>query len=396
MKRFALLVLVSACTTEVPDAPAWGADVKPILTANCLRCHGAPALGGAPPGFRLDVYTGKDGALERIQGAGEMLEFLRLRVEDGHGELLDHQIETLARWDGFVGDPRPDNQAPVFTVLEPAEPTPVRDAILIDYELRDPDFETIHGELRVGSIVVDDSLHAGRGRAGFSTATFPEDEVRVLASYSDGQEIWQTDLGLFPTGHDGDISSRVLIHAPGRHSILSDRDATTIIFEVVDVDSPGPFTADIRAVRDPLDPDEEPVVIATGLNVPAAGAAVAWDTTGLAESETWRLTISVADAAGSGGGASVDRLIVTHQTSNESFASLDDVFDRCTACHDGTRVAGLDLRTASAARAGRAAIYQRVIKQRNMPPRSASLEGIAPVSETERERLAGWLLAGAL
>jgi hypothetical protein len=137
------------------------------------------------------------------------------------------------------------------------------------------------------------------------------------------------------------------------------------------------------------------VVIATGVEVPAGGVAIPWDTRGLPESATWQITVSAGDGAGSSGGASVDRLIVSHAASDESFASLGDVFARCTACHDGERVA-LDLRDAAGARAARAAIYLRVVVERTMPPRSADLLGIAPLRDLERERLAEWLLAGAL
>ena len=393
--RAAVLLLLSACAADVPSDPSWHADVKPILTANCVRCHGAPAIGGAPPGFRLDRLLGSDEPHERIQGAPEMREFLQLRVADGHGDLLDHQVETLLRWDGGIGVPRPGNQRPVLTVLGTAEP-PVTDAILLDYELRDPDFETVSGLLVVGDVVVDRSLHAGRGRAGFSTAAFPESEIRIQAEYTDGAGLWIEDLGRFDTNHDGDLATRVSILAPPRHAILSDRDATTILFEISDLDSPGPFTADVVAIPDPLDAGAEPVEIATGVTVPAGGAAIPWDTSGLPEGETWQVRITVSDGAGGGGGASVDRLIVSHTDSDESFASLADVFERCAACHDGERVAGPDLRVEAEVRAARAAIYQRVVRQRTMPPRSAELEGLAPLSDAERDRLAAWLLSGAL
>jgi hypothetical protein len=129
--------------------------------------------------------------------------------------------------------------------------------------------------------------------------------------------------------------------------------------------------------------------------VPAAGAAIPWPTASLPEGALWQLTISVGDAAGSGGGGSVDRLIVSHADTDDSFTSLADVFSRCTPCHDGSRVAGPDFRLESDVRASRAAIHHRAVHQRDMPPRSAELEGLLPLSETERARLAAWLLAGA-
>jgi hypothetical protein len=393
VKRLVLLAAVTACAPEAPAEPSWAADVLPLLAANCVRCHGAPAIGGAPAGFRLDRLDDRAGDLEPIQGAAAMRDYLALRAGEGHGALLDHQIETLARWDGALGPPRTGNHPPLLSLLGVADPPPVRDAILVDYELRDPDFELLSGELRAGetfadAVVVDDSLRAGRGRAGFSTGAFPEADVRVWAAVADGSELVITDLGRFPTNHDGDIASRVEITAPRPFAILSDSVPTTIVFRVTDVDSPGPFIADVRATPDPQDPAAEPVVIATGFEVPAGGAAIPWPTGALAEGERWQLTVSVADAAGSGGGASVGSLVVSHATTDETFGSLADVFARCAECH-------ADLTSASAARAARAAIHHRVIQQRDMPPRSAELLGIPPLSEAERDRLASWLLAGA-
>src|SRR5690606_560452 len=66
-----------ACGPGGPASPTWAEDAAPILAANCGRCHTVPAIGGAPSGFRLDIYddwVGDDGAV--IRGAGTMAQYV--------------------------------------------------------------------------------------------------------------------------------------------------------------------------------------------------------------------------------------------------------------------------------------------------------------------------------
>jgi len=58
------LVALAACVQDVPATPTYQDDVRPILLANCVRCHtpgvdgGVPLPGGAkvPTDFRLDRW----------------------------------------------------------------------------------------------------------------------------------------------------------------------------------------------------------------------------------------------------------------------------------------------------------------------------------------------------
>ena len=55
---------IAGCNLEpgAPDRPTYEADVRPILMARCVRCHGSPPLGdptsGPAPGTeRYDVFA---------------------------------------------------------------------------------------------------------------------------------------------------------------------------------------------------------------------------------------------------------------------------------------------------------------------------------------------------
>jgi hypothetical protein len=63
----------AGCGPQVPEEPTWEEDVRPILMANCVRCHGDPPLLPNIPaavGFRLDVYD--DDEENGVAGAATM------------------------------------------------------------------------------------------------------------------------------------------------------------------------------------------------------------------------------------------------------------------------------------------------------------------------------------
>ena len=51
---------LTACAPEVPETPTWLQDVRPIVLANCVRCHTPPPIGGAPDNVRFDKYADED------------------------------------------------------------------------------------------------------------------------------------------------------------------------------------------------------------------------------------------------------------------------------------------------------------------------------------------------
>ncbi len=118
-----LLIAAFSCLSEkVPATPTYEDDVRPILLANCARCHeppvvdaGAPATGASvPTPFRLDRWesTGTcpppadagTGDTACVLGVQDMAERIVVRAADEGtmpptGPLTDAQREILKRWE---------------------------------------------------------------------------------------------------------------------------------------------------------------------------------------------------------------------------------------------------------------------------------------------------------
>jgi mono/diheme cytochrome c family protein len=166
MKPIPLLVL-AACAPDVPDAPSYQQHVAPILEANCVRCHGVPAIGGAPPTLRLDAFGDherptRDGrGIELVVGAAVSSSLSAARVASGidppRFPIDDYQIETLERWAALGaprGEPNPGNRPPVAaveSVLQSIEEDglEIRVRYLIDLVVGDPDRDVVGGALYV-------------------------------------------------------------------------------------------------------------------------------------------------------------------------------------------------------------------------------------------------------
>lgn len=166
--RAALLLLLAACAPAVPDEPSFQQHVAPILAANCVRCHGAPPIGGAPPAFRLDLFDDAAAYAERIA-----IRTARSEMPPRF-PLDDYQIDTLARWfelGARRGAPNAGNRAPTAQIVD--------GLILVD----DPDGDLVGGTLLTGGVVLG-PLRSGPNAlpAGFPLEAVLDDgaiEVRV-------------------------------------------------------------------------------------------------------------------------------------------------------------------------------------------------------------------------
>jgi len=158
--RCLVVVAFAACTPSVPGAPSFQQDVAPILAANCIRCHGYPAIGGAPEYFRLDSYGDlplSDDPDLTIDGVATQAPLIAERVASTDMPmpprfgLDDYQIETLVRWAAGAdrGAPRSNNQPPVVTgSVDLAQ-------LVASVRVDDADDSLVAGELRLVSATAD-------------------------------------------------------------------------------------------------------------------------------------------------------------------------------------------------------------------------------------------------
>ena len=109
----AAAVGAAGCNLEpsVPGTPGYEADVLPILQARCIRCHGYPALGGATPGDRFDLYdcSGISDVTMCMGGAKDRAAAIKLRItlDKDNGlhmppkpaaPLSPYQVDTIVKW----------------------------------------------------------------------------------------------------------------------------------------------------------------------------------------------------------------------------------------------------------------------------------------------------------
>ncbi|HET6611250.1 MAG TPA: hypothetical protein VFG83_04645 [Kofleriaceae bacterium] len=197
------------CAPAAPDSPTWNEDVRPILTANCQRCHGYPPIHGAPKSFRVDVCDDwqSDGPEEESFFAGAQIYSVQIATRTGEKTmpprfpLSDRQIEILANWADHgapCGPPLPDNHKPTFNLIEQTDDGAT---VTFSYAILDPDLEVVIGELLAtpaaggDSIVITRELHDGIGEAQWDTATVTPGTYQLSAHLFDGSTDVTVDVG---------------------------------------------------------------------------------------------------------------------------------------------------------------------------------------------------------
>lgn len=422
MRRLAIvsLALAAGCSDDVPDQPSWAADVQPILVANCARCHSVPVQGGAPSGFRLDVYgpTFTDGG-DFVLGAGAMAEFIAVRV---HAEtmpprfpLTGRQQEVLVRWAELAepglaapeGAPDPDNRAPSMA-LEGDLAADDTGRVTIAYRIDDPDLDVVTGELAAVAgderVRITRELHTGRGEAVWDTGALPAGTYNIVASVDDGSGEVEIALGSYEVSHPGGNTAPSLRFLSNpTDALFSDADgALTVDLEVVDLDG-DPVELRVEAVRG----DEAVLLFEGPAAPPGEETAVPVSFADVPAGDRWRIRVTADD--GNTEPRTLESLpfAVGHGTTDLRWADVEPIFARsCMPCHGAISRApgiGFDLREhgGSDDEIGvydyRGLVYRRAVVERTMPPQSAALllSENALLSAEDRELLREWLLAGA-
>jgi mono/diheme cytochrome c family protein len=436
------LLLVAGCSgPEAPDDPTW-ADVQPLLASHCVRCHGSPAINGAPDGFRLDVYgdTVADGG-RTVRGASTVAEFIRRRTNpdeqlDGDGNLKyplmppivgleDWQIETLRRWkpvppaeDPFAGfgerpprGDRPGNHTPLLRLQRALADSIDGDDLTVEYQITDDDHDMVRGELTANGSTIGE-LHSGRGTVVWDIGAAAPDDYRLEAHLDDGggASLVDRDLGSVRIDH-ADTAPTALILAPGPYALLHPDDADDpIVIQVFDADGDD-ILVTVSAVRGA---EQVPIVQCSpptdlgGCALPGDLVTPAWnDFGGATEGGGWRLEVTTSDGVKSRTIRSATPFRISRASTTLHFADVADAFGKCTDCHpaqllDG-RVRIPDMGQDFNAWADnpdngfagvhtmRGPIYRRAIEQHTMPPPSDGQR----LTDQELADIADWLLGGA-
>lgn len=425
----ACLLLGAGCKAqEVPDEPTWAEHVKPILAANCVRCHGYPAINGAPDSFRLDRYDDfvtDDG--RTIYGAARLGPLIHRRTDPdqyqhlkpfsidpmpppGPIALTTEQRRILQNWGNDVDGQQlrgtlPGNQPPSLALSRPLVDSLDGDQLVIQYELRDPDGEAVSGELRAGDNAVDGvrvgTLHSGRGEVVWDVGAVPEGTYGLFALVDDGSGSHELDLGTYEVNHGGgNTAPLVTILGPNRDSILRVDSTESVRVRITDPDVIDVFTWTVEAFA----PGETPIMLAVDA-VPVPDPldptvfVLDWDTTAIAVRQDWQLRVTVTDGTASRT-RTTGKFIVTNVTTSFDITNPDDtianlISEVCTNCH-GSNPIYPDI-DACIPPAG--LVYRRIVQQRNMPPESFRLfdeqtDRDPQLTPIQREQFGEWVLAG--
>lgn len=215
----------SGCGDSAPATPTWARDVQPILAANCIKCHIAPPLDGAPEYFRLDSFedvANDEGII--VSGAQALAPTIATRVEaeemPPRFPLTSRQIDTLVAWfdqGAEKGGPKPGNTAPTMeATLDSANET---DGFLtIPYLVADDDFDIVLGSLSANGAtdeLITRELHSGSGEAIWDVGAVAEGSYDLVATIDDGSVSVDVNLGSFDVAHgDGNTAPRIAFDFP--------------------------------------------------------------------------------------------------------------------------------------------------------------------------------------
>ena len=211
----AALALLGACSgLDTPSDPTWVDDVRPILHANCVRCHGYPAISEAPVTFRLDAYD-----VTALPG-GSDIDGAALAANSGwlqdvfSGEAIsmpprfpldDRQVDIIVAW-ADSGDPeegilpprgeRDDNAPPDISLLGDLE---VGSSAVAEYVIEDGDGDPVTGVLWAQGdgdpVVLQSTLLSGRGEIRFRLSLLEPGDHDLYAELDDGVEVTTVELG---------------------------------------------------------------------------------------------------------------------------------------------------------------------------------------------------------
>ena len=210
-----IALATAACAPAAPANPSWEQDVKPILAANCVRCHRSPAQNGAPPTTRLDVCADAGTVYGAATMAQNVLSRARLPRETATAMppepatgLSSRQIRIIERWIANGAPCTGTAAAPSFVLLRATEesveasPLPGAHVLALRYAIDDPAHNLVSatvvamaagGELHVAP----EPLRAGTGELVWALDALAAGTYEVFVTLDDGSEIREVRVGTF-------------------------------------------------------------------------------------------------------------------------------------------------------------------------------------------------------
>ena len=408
MRLTAAIALAALAGCSAPSDPTWTRDVKPILQANCIKCHGAVPRGGAPDGFRLDTFSapGRDDG-RAVYGASSMARFVHLRTHAGDmppvAPLSDVQIETLENWfetGAPQGGPDPDNAAPTAELS--AALGELDDGFLnIEILIGDADFDIVTGALRAapsggGTILITSELYSGRNLVRWDAQAAPEGSYDLVAVLNDEHETVEVTLGAYDVVHPGgNAAPSIAIRRPRTDELIGDQAPFDVVLGLEDANAADTLTVTVLAER-----GDESIELASLEDAGRGDVTIPIDTAAVAAGGNWRIRVAVSDGT-------VERsairapVVFAHGSTDLTFSGdIIPLFGRsCTGCHSGTPTiptdAAFNLLDYQEAATYFGKIYRRVVQEQTMPPRSIGIIYGESMSIEDRRLLAEYILAGA-
>lgn len=304
----AAMAMTAGCA-ELPAAPTYLDDVRPLLLANCVRCHAAPTACGAPDrrGYRLDHWS--DVGADR--GVAALTERIAIRAVDAatmppDRALADREREVLRRWQraGSPRGERPDDAPPTLT-LASAVPTaePADQRVALAYDVRDPDGDTVLWSIGWRREGVDGALAErladGRGQLDVDLGVLAAGTYQLVATLDDDVAATPVvvEVGAPIAIPDRDAAPSVRLDYPAGGERLARTSMVEVRWTADDVDTAGPLTATIALV----DAAGQVRELAHGLD--ARAGAFGW-TPGTTPPGAYRFEVRVSDGTAERGSRS--------------------------------------------------------------------------------------------
>jgi hypothetical protein len=203
----------AACAPSAPSNPTWEQDVKPILDANCVRCHRSPQQNSAPMNFRLDVCDDAGTVLGARAQAGRILargaaEGLAAMPPPPGSPLSDRQLEIIENWMANGSPCTSATAAASFVLVRATEESllpgaaPGEHVLALHYSLEDPARSLVSATVVAVAAsgethVAPEPLRAGAGELTWSLGGIAPGTYEVLVTLDDGSEIREVRVGTF-------------------------------------------------------------------------------------------------------------------------------------------------------------------------------------------------------